>query len=107
MPATAKRLVYGANMAETITIWIRTTILTLCEKFYFTRGRLQRHPIAKSLATDFEIFDAKPRPWLKPGSPHNKVLRCGGALASSMYGEKWHLMQIRQGFSIRMPNKTT
>ena len=35
-----------------------------------------------------------------------KVLRCRGALASSMYCEKWHLMQIRRGFSIRRPSRT-
>jgi hypothetical protein len=44
-------------MAGIITVGLRTAILTLYEEYFFTRGRLRRHPLAKSLAADFETFE--------------------------------------------------
>jgi hypothetical protein len=45
-------------MAGIITIGLRTAILTLYEEFYFTLGRLRRHPFTKALASDFEPFES-------------------------------------------------
>lgn len=46
-------------MAGIITISLRTGILTLYEEFFFTRGRVRRHPLTKALAADFEAFAPK------------------------------------------------
>lgn len=48
---------YGSFMAGIITIGLRTAILTLYEEFYFTVGRLRRHPLTSALATDFATFE--------------------------------------------------
>jgi hypothetical protein len=44
-------------MAGIITIGLRTAILTLYEDFYFTLGRLRRHPLTQALASDFATFE--------------------------------------------------
>jgi hypothetical protein len=59
MLADGKQLIYAENMSIILTIGIRTAILTLYEEYFFTRGRLRRHPLANTLAADFETFEAK------------------------------------------------
>lgn len=46
-------------MAGIITILVRTSVLTLYEEYFFTRGRLRRHPLTQSLAVEFETFEPK------------------------------------------------
>ncbi len=46
-------------MAGIITFAYRITILTLYEEYYYTRGRLRRHALARSLAAEFEAFEPR------------------------------------------------
>lgn len=57
MLAAVVGLGYAQIMAGIITIGLRTAILTLFEEYFFTRGRLRRHPLTKALAADFETFE--------------------------------------------------
>lgn len=46
-------------MAGILTISAKTLLLVIYDEFFFTRGRIRRHPLTQHLAADFEAFRAK------------------------------------------------
>ena len=46
-------------MAGIITFTYRITVLTLYEEYFYTRGRLRRHPLARGLVAEFESFEPR------------------------------------------------